>query len=148
MDSGQPNVERLGRIPGRPAEIAPDTVARFSVVSVGDDYLTCHPVDSTGNVNTSVTTYVLKPPLCQNRLAANPRYDPVLAANVTYTYVSGGTRTAVSGSTTETQYITPSYSAGDLIGACLWAGDIQLSNSAWTRWQDRNLDGRQWATPS
>lgn len=116
------------------------TGRRLLLVSVGDDYLTCNPVDTAGDP-VDVNVYVMKP----WTLRRTPWDGETDAAGISYTYSGNAARTATRGSVVEAQLITPDYNAGDFIYAELCTELFLLTNGKQTRLMDSNRDGRAWA---
>jgi hypothetical protein len=124
----------------------PRILTLFSIASVQNDYLVCNPMNGDDTVNTTPGTsrYILKP----WTLSQTP-FDGKTVNGVAYTYTSHSQRTAVSGSTTETQLITQDYFAGALIYAELIQPKVKLvggpGDGHYTGLLDANNDARAWA---
>ena len=104
-----------------------------SIVSVGDDYLTCS--NSTG------TVYILKP----YTLRRSPFHGQTVDG-VTYTYAAdNATRTANAGAVTEIQKITPDYWTGATIETFHMVAPVTLTNGQPCSVVDGNNDARAWA---
>jgi hypothetical protein len=136
---------REGLATVRPANVDPQRVLTpYQVVSVEGDYLVCNPFNGDGSVNTGRKRYVLKPWTLQKT-----PFDGKTINSITYTYTSNTQRTAVNGSTSETQLITQDYFAGAKIYAVLIEGKVNLPAGAgagkFTNKIDANLDARAWA---
>lgn len=125
------------------SEVTLPEIRQFKVTEVLQDYLVCLPWD--GVAEGTALTYVAKPPTLRASVTARN--------GITYTGVStnGQTRTATSGSDSETQVIIPTYLLGDVLyavrnvkggtGVTREAGGADVP----VVWQDLNVDGRQWA---
>ena len=122
--------------------LAPEraTGRRLKVLSVGDDYLTCNPVDTSGDA-IDITVYVVKP----WTLRRTPFDGQTDAAGISYSYSGNAARRATRGSVTEDQLITPDYNTGDFIYAELCSELFLLTNGKQTQLMDSNRDGRAWA---
>ena len=115
-------------------------IQRFSIVSIVQDNLTCHPYDMNNGIISTVTFNVFKPRLCQGSL---------LAWNgITYVYSGADfqTRVATKGAATETQIVVPKYVVGDQIyGARVVNGNQNVSSRQYQYYVDINNDGRCFA---
>lgn len=106
----------------------------LTLVTHGDDYLTCEDADSN-------TVYVAKP----YELRRTP-FDGETIGGVTYTYTSASEREATDGVDTETQFITPAYVVGAEIFAIKVQGNtgVQTAEPADILYIEMN-QGRAWA---
>jgi len=130
--------------PGKSSKQGP-IVAQFKVVSVEDDFLVCNDYD--GLAASDVTTLVAKPYL----LRRTP-FDLLTRDGVEFIYGDAVERIAFDGEgTSETQRITPSYVAGDIIYAVrnivgkTDVDDTDTESDDKLDWLDLNVDGRSWA---
>ena len=113
-------------------------LARFAVVTVAGDYLTCNRLDGLGNAATTAVN-VAKPYLLRNSMTAR--------GSATYSYSATDTREATVGGDTEDQVVVPSYIAGDEIFAYrLPQGGTGVDGAP--LWLDANSDARAWAKAS
>jgi hypothetical protein len=113
--------------------------ARFKVVSVHTDYLTCNTYDGTTTGTEDI--YVAMP----WDLRRTP-FDGQTVNSVAYTYSSDTARVATSGSRKTVQRITDPYFAGCEIWAFRATGggtSVTVSSDGLT-WQDMNVSGRRW----
>lgn len=123
--------------PAKQQEIA---ARKLRVLSVGDDYLVCNPVDDQGEA-IDVTIYVVRPYTLQR----SPWDGQTDASGISYVYTGNAARTATRGTVSEDQLITPDYNTNDIIYAELTPETWFLSNGKQTRLMDANRDGRAWA---
>jgi hypothetical protein len=111
-------------------------IRRFTIESVNGDYLTCKEIGITDKPSIPIA----RPPLLRRSLESHD--------GVSYTYSNDQTRVATLGGDSETQVMTPSYVADDIIFAISkiddGTGAFDLSGNSIT-WQDLNVDARQWA---
>jgi hypothetical protein len=114
--------------------------ARFKVVSVHTDYLTCHTYDGT-------TTGTEDIPVAMPWDLRRTPFHGLTVNGVTYTYSSDTQRSATNGTDTETHVITPPYFAGCEIWAfrAVGGGTSVTVSSDGVTWQDMNVSGRAWA---
>lgn len=111
----------------------PLIIQRFVVSSVAGDYVVCTRDDASGTVN------VAKPYQLRNSITSRN--------GVTYTYTTTQERDGTDGSNDETQVVTPSYVAGDVIFAVgPVVGGTSVTDAL--KWVDMNVDGRAWAVKS
>lgn len=109
-------------------------VARFTIVSISADYLSCRPVNTPGGS----LVYVARPYLVRSRASH---------AGISYTYTDAQNRSASDGVDTEDQRVTPLYVAGDEIKAVRVIGGtgVTAADGASIVYEDQNNDARQWA---
>lgn len=129
------------------APIVPGVLCAVPMVVSAEshDYITCHTWD--GDSAGSADIVVAKPYL----LRKTPM-DGVERDGYTYSWSGVATRTSTktSDSSTEVQYITPSYVAasatydGDIIYAILCALHLEIDGEQ-VMYVDANLDGRMWS---
>lgn len=130
--------------PTLPAPNAGTAVRQMEVIEVGGDFLVCQPRDFVAA--SGATVFVAKPWL----LRRSP-FEDQTRDGITFTYTSDSERTADDGADTETQQVTPSYVAGDVIYAArningrILIQDSQ-SETIQAAWLDLNVDGRTWAS--
>lgn len=117
-------------------------LTKFSVIAVGTDWLTCNPYKGDDSIDTATVNYVMKP----WTLRRTPFDGVTDGAGISYTYTGNAARTAMRGTITETQQITPDYSAGDIVYAVTTKESFSVSmGEVTTRFMDVNCDGRAWA---
>jgi hypothetical protein len=126
-------------LPGKRPDDPPSRPLRL--VSVGDDYLVCNPIDVDGNP-IDVDIYVMKPWTLRRTPFDGTGPD---ADGISYAYVSNVERIATRGDVSEDQFITPNYNVENDIYVESTTEIFHLSNGKAARLMDANKDGRAWA---
>lgn len=138
---------RTGYQLARPA-VPPADGARFALFQVDeekDDYLLCRryrhgetPAES------AATVAVAKPRLLQRTPFDGATID-YGTLQVAYEYLGANRRSATAGDDQETQAITPSYFASDVLRAVYGPTGVVDGEGAGIVWEDTNAGARAWA---
>lgn len=133
-------------VPARSRQIARTLIAKFVVVAVLNDYLSCRRLYPTDGTEGNEDVAVAKPFELRRTPFDGEQIVYINGQAITYVYVDQRERSATDRVDTETQVMKPDYWIGCEITAVSIDTGIVDNEDIPIRWEDQNTAGRHWAT--